>query len=118
MFIWLCLALAVCLLLDEGQTVQLSAAQVQTQPHSSINLTMEHLHTLKELLLKDSSVPRQSLGPVDVGSVLAPEVQLHPLPDIVGDKIPQIKNHAYVLTADTLVLVNVEDRKVVDMIKD
>ena len=117
MAVWWCLALAVFVLADT-QMAQFSAAQVQAQPHSSINLTMEHRHTLKELLLKDNPVSRQSLGQVDVGSILAPEVQLHPLPDIVGGKIPQIKNHAYVLTVDALVLVNVEDRKVVEVIND
>ena len=89
----------------------------QGQP--GINLTMEHRHTLKELLLKDIKVAPQGAGAqFEAGAVVPANVQLHPIPDVVGQKVPQIKSHSYLLTSDALVIVGTQDRKVVEVVRD
>jgi hypothetical protein len=90
--------------------------QAQT-PSGGINLTMEHRHALKELLLKDSKVKREG-AQFEEGAVVPANVQLHPIPDVVGQKVPQIKSHSFLLTSDALVLVGTQDRKVVEVVRD
>lgn len=93
---------------------------VQAGPsQSGINLTMEHRHTLKELLLKESKVAPQGAGvKFEEGAVVPANVQLHPIPEVVGAKVPQIKSHSYLLTSDALVIVGTQDRKVVEVVRE
>ena len=91
-----------------------ASAQQQTKP--SVNLTMEHRHTIVEVL-KDANIPHQTASGLEIGGAVPSSVQLSPLPPVVGAKVPQIKEHMYFLTSNEIVLVNEKDRTIAEIIK-
>jgi Protein of unknown function (DUF1236) len=86
-------------------------------PTTRVNLTLEQRHIIKELI-KDLKVEptKTSVQPV-VGEALPAEVTPQPMPDDVGRKVPQIKTHRFLITADQIVIVDPKDNKVAELIE-
>jgi hypothetical protein len=116
MKIWCCLALLALQQLVPGWGGA-GFAQSQSQQQSSMNLTMEHRHMLKELLPKNDSAGGRLPLELQKGAVLPASVQVRPLPESVRQRIPQISNHGYVLSDRALGLVDVQERRVVEIVE-
>ena len=86
-------------------------------PTARINLTLEQRHIIKELI-KDLKVePTKTSVQPAVGEALPADVTPQPMPDDVGRKVPQIKTHRFLITADQIVIVDPKDNKVAELIE-
>jgi hypothetical protein len=84
----------------------------------TINLTAEQRFIIKEIVLKDLSIPKAPAGaPESIGDPVPSNVELHDMPPTLAEKVPQAKSHKFYVTADAIVLVSPSDRKVADVIK-
>ena len=92
-------------------------APQQAAPTSRVNLTLEQRHIIKELI-KDLKVePTKTSVQAAVGEALPADVTPQPMPDDVGRKVPQIKTHRFLITADQIVIVDPKDNKVAELIE-
>jgi hypothetical protein len=102
-----------------------SAVIAQTQPATPplpplprLTLTAQDEYVIRENLLKDTSLPRQSSAPDTIGDVVPQNIKLEPLPPEIVQKVPKAKAHQFfVKDDDTVVLVSPSDRRVADVIK-
>ena len=82
------------------------------------SLTAQDEYVIRENLLTDSSLPRQSSVPDAVDDVVPQNIKLYPLPPEVVQKVPKAQGHQFVVKDDnTVILVSSSDRRVVDVIK-
>ena len=112
------IATAIALLLSVG-TIAVGQAQNQQQrpiASSTLNLTMEQRHIIKEIIkdLKFANEPKNI--PIRMGQVIPKTVLLRAMPLDISRKVSQVKNHLFFLKSDRVVLVDPKDNKVVDMI--
>jgi Protein of unknown function (DUF1236) len=82
----------------------------------SVNLTMENRHAIKEIV-KDAHV-QDAPGNValTVGATV-PQSVVHPLPEQIAAKVPQVKSHVFFIKDDKIVLVDPKDNKIVEVIE-
>ena len=100
----------------------ITAGQAQNQQQSpvvssTLNLTMEQRHIIKEIVkgLKVENEP--SKLQVGVGQVVPKAVLLRAMPADISDKVSQVKSHLFFLKNDKVVLVDPKDNKIVDVIE-
>ena len=98
-------------------------AQAQTPPQQevaptpSVKLTLEQRHVIRELI-KDLKVePSKTAVRPSLGDALPQDVALQPMPPDVGRKVPQIKAHRFLVTADEIVIVDPKDNTVAELIE-
>ena len=108
-------AAAVCLFaapLAWAQPVQ----QDRQGSTSTINLTMEQKHIIKETVkeLKIEGVAANL--EVAIGEAVPKTIQLHPMPAQLSEKISHIKNHLFFLKGAQIVIVDPRENKAVDII--
>jgi hypothetical protein len=82
----------------------------------TINLTVENRHVIKEVV-KDLRV-QDAPGNValTVGATV-PQSVVHPLPEQVAAKVPQVKSHVFFVKDDKIVLVDPKENKIVEVIE-
>jgi uncharacterized protein DUF1236 len=97
----------------------LIAAQPQARGEDSagrLNLTLEQKHIIRELI-KDLKVdPATVPVPLAVGDTVPKDANLRPMPSEIGGKVPQIKAHSFVYTAERILIVDPKDDKVAEVI--
>lgn len=92
-------------------------AQQEVLPAAKLNLTLEQKHVIKELI-KDLKVEPTSLAiHPTTGDALSPDAKPRPMPNEIGQKVPQIKAHLFLVTADQIVIVDPKDNKVAEVIE-
>jgi Spy/CpxP family protein refolding chaperone len=93
---------------------QAQAPAVPVQP--KINLTLEQRHVIKELIkdLNIASAPKNT--DTAVGATVPASVNLTPMPQLVAEKIPQIKTHLFFVEEGKVVIVDPKENKIVDAI--
>jgi Protein of unknown function (DUF1236) len=100
-----------------GSAVGAQAPTEQPAPtRQSINLTVENRHVIKEIV-KDLHVQN---APDDVALTVGatvPQSVVHPLPEQVAAKVPQVKSHVFFFKNDKIVLVDPKDNKIVEVIE-
>ena len=83
----------------------------------TVNLTLEQRHVIRELV-RDLKVER---APEDLkvaaGDEVPGQVALHPIPPLIGQKVPQIRSHRFYVTQQQIVIVDPQDQKVVEVIE-
>jgi Protein of unknown function (DUF1236) len=85
-------------------------------PTSRLNLTMEQRHTIREQI-KDLKVePTKTAVHFSRGDAVPPNVALRPIPVELGQKVPQIRTHSFVLADDQIAIVDPKDNKVAEVI--
>ncbi|HZO47185.1 MAG TPA: DUF1236 domain-containing protein [Xanthobacteraceae bacterium] len=84
----------------------------------TVNLTLEQRHVIRELV-RDLNVDRASDDDAKVvaGDEVPGKVTLHPIPPLIGQKVPQIKAHRFYATQSRVILVDPQDQKVVEVIE-
>jgi hypothetical protein len=97
-------------------------AQTPTNPGvpattRTVNLTLEQRHVIRELV-KDLKIGQAPVdAKVSAGDDVPDKVDLHPIPPLIGQKVPQIKSHRFYVTQLQIVIVDPEDHKVVEVIE-
>lgn len=83
----------------------------------TVNLTLEQRHVIRELV-QDLKVER---APEDLkvaaGDEVPGQVMLHPVPPLIGQKVPQIRSHRFYVTQQQIVIVDPKEQKVVEVIE-
>jgi hypothetical protein len=107
-------ALAVASLVMDAPVHGQAPAVVPTQP--KINLTLEQRHVIKELIkdLNIQSAPKDT--ETTVGATVPATINLSPMPQVVGEKVPQIKSHLFFVEDGKVVIVDPKENKIVDAI--
>jgi hypothetical protein len=84
----------------------------------TVNLTLEQRHVIRELV-RDLKVDRaaEADSKVAAGDEVPAKVALHPIPPLIGQKVPQIKAHRFYVTQSRVVIVDPQDQKVVEVIE-
>lgn len=83
----------------------------------TINLTAEQRHIVKEIILKEQNVAKADANlATSVGDVLPANVITHSFPSDLGDKVPQVKSHVFVVKGNEVIIVNPRDRTVQEVI--
>src|SRR6185503_15769370 len=81
-------------------------------PQTTVNLSMEQRHIIRELVadlkLEQSAVDAK----VSAGDAVPQQAHLHPIPTLIGQKVPQIKSHRFFVTRQQVVLVEPKEDKV------
>ena len=54
---------------------------------------------------------------VAAGDQVPGQVVLHPIPALIGQKVPQIRSHRFYVTQRQIVIVDPQDQKVVEVIE-
>jgi hypothetical protein len=95
-------------------------AQLLTQGEAAtprLNLTMEQRHVIKEFI-KDMKInPAATPARAEVGDAIPPDATPQPMPDEVSRKVPQIKTHRFVFTADRILIVDPKDNRVAEVVE-
>jgi hypothetical protein len=90
------------------------APAVPAQP--KINLSLEQRHTIKELI-KDLKVsPAPANVETTVGATVPATINLSPMPQVVAEKVPQVKSHLFFIEGTKVVIVDPKENKIVDAI--
>jgi hypothetical protein len=86
-------------------------------PIRSIQITIEQGHVIKEFLLKDPTIKKEtgsaSLSP---GDAVPQGIELRPFPSDVTSKVPQIKSHVFFVRGEQIIIVDPKDNKIADVI--
>jgi uncharacterized protein DUF1236 len=95
-------------------------SQGPTQPPAAetarIKITLEQEHIIKELIKDLKIQPAPASVKLAVGDALPQDVVAQAMPAEIGQKVPQIKTHQFVLLADQIAIVDPKDHKVVELI--
>jgi hypothetical protein len=100
-------------------TVCGSGIHAQSLPEErspKVNLTVEQKHVVKELVkdLKIQSVTTDA--PTAIGDKVPERVVAQPIPVEVGQRVPQLRLHAFYVKGDNIVLVDPKNRMIADVI--
>jgi hypothetical protein len=83
----------------------------------TLNLTLEQRHVIRELV-KDLKVDRATIDTkVSAGDQVPSQVAVHPIPPLIGQKVPQIKSHRFYITEAQIVIVDPQEPRVVEVIE-
>jgi hypothetical protein len=107
-------AIAVALVVM-GTSVRTQTPVVPSQP--KVNLTLEQRHVIKEII-KDLNVspPPQRLD-TSIGATVPAAITLNPMPQVVAEKVPQVKSHLFFVEDGKVVIVDPKENKIVDAIE-
>ncbi len=85
----------------------------------TINLTQEQRFIIKEIVFKDLNVPKaRADAPETIGETVPPNIDLHAMPPVLAEKVPQGRSHSFFVKEDNaIVLVSPNDRRVADVIR-
>ncbi len=84
----------------------------------TVNLTEEHRHTIREVILKDAATPRVDRAvTVTIGEKAPDGIETRPIPPLVSEKIPSLRTNTYFVTGDTVVIVDPQDNKVAEIVR-
>ncbi len=104
-------ALSTSLALAQGPGGQPPAAT------RTVNLTVEQRHIIRELVREEKVAPATVDAKVAAGETVPQQVQLHPIPTLIGQKVPQVKSHRFFVTREQIVLVDPTDNRIADVIE-
>lgn len=85
----------------------------------TINLTQEQRFIIKEIVLKDLNIPKaRADAPETIGDAVPQNIDLHAMPPLLAEKVPQGKSHSFFVKENdnAIVLVSPGDRRVADVI--
>jgi hypothetical protein len=82
-----------------------------------LNLTLEQKHVIRELIKDQKVDPAAAPGEAAVGDTVSQDANLRPMPSEVGLKVPQIKAHKFMYTAERILIVDPKDNKVAEVIE-
>jgi hypothetical protein len=102
---------------------QVQPNQVQPAPPSEIptlprlKLTTQDEYTIREIILTDAGIPKQSSAPENIGDIVPQNIRLSPLPSDVVQKVPKARGHEFFVKDDAVFLVSPSDRRIADVLR-
>jgi len=96
-----------------------AGAPVVAPAPRTINLTQEQRFIIKEIV-KDLHVPKaRADAPETIGDTVPKTIDLHAMPPLLAEKVPQGRSHSFFVKEDddAIVLVSPNDRRVADVIR-
>jgi Protein of unknown function (DUF1236) len=87
-----------------------------TLPTAKLNLTLEQRHVIKELV-KDMKIEPAESSARAIGDNLPQDAALRPVPGDISRKVPQIRTHRFLYTADRILIVDPKDNRVAEVIE-
>jgi hypothetical protein len=106
-----------------GSMAQAPAQQQPGEPPAissrrTINLTEEDRHTIREIVLKDLKVQKESDAiKAAIGDPAPQGVTTHEFPALMTSKIPALKAHTYFVRGEEIVVVDSRAGKIADIVK-
>lgn len=83
----------------------------------TVNLTLEQRHVIRELV-RELKVKQTAADPkVAAGDEVPGKTELHAMPTLIGQKVPQIRSHRFYVTQQQIVIVDPKEQKVVEVIE-
>jgi hypothetical protein len=82
-----------------------------------VNLSLEQRDTIRELVKELNVTSAAPETPMAVGDTVPKDVELHPMPTRVGEKVSQVKNHLFFRKGAELAIVDPKDDRIVEVIK-
>jgi hypothetical protein len=83
----------------------------------TVKITLEQRHIIRELVRELKVNPSKEELKVGEGDEVPGNVELQPVPPLIGQKVPQIKAHRLYVTARQILLVDPQDKRVVEVIE-
>jgi hypothetical protein len=83
----------------------------------TVKITLEQRHVIRELVRELKVNSSKEELKVGEGDELPGSVELQPVPPLIGQKVPQIKSHRLYVTARQILLVDPQDKRVVEVIE-
>jgi hypothetical protein len=108
------LALSVCLLWSVAHAQ--GPARDDAVEMSRLNLTLEQKHVIKEVI-KDMKVEPAATSARSIGDAIASDIALQPMPSDVGRKVPQVRTHRFLYTAERILIIDPKDNKVAEVVE-
>ena len=94
-----------------------SQAEDAIAPAGKLNLTLEQKHVIRELIkdlkVDPATAPTQSA----VGDTVPQDVNVRPMPSEIGLRVPQIKAHRFVYTAERILIIDPKDNRVAEVVE-
>jgi Protein of unknown function (DUF1236) len=106
--------------LSQAQTQGPQAQGPKTQGPTTtrtVKITLEQRHIIRELVRELKVNPSKEELKVGEGDEVPGNVELQPVPPLIGQKVPQIKAHRLYVTARQILLVDPQDKRVVEVIE-
>ena len=84
----------------------------------TINLTQEQRFIIKENVKDLKLTKAQANATETIGDRVPDDIELHPMPPEIGNKVPQAKSHSFFVKDgdNAIILVSPSDRRVADVI--
>jgi hypothetical protein len=82
-----------------------------------VNLNLEQRDAIRELVKELNVASAAPETPMAIGDTVPKDIELHPMPTRVGEKVAQVKNHLFFRKGAELAIVDPKDDKIVDVIK-
>jgi Protein of unknown function (DUF1236) len=98
-----------------GTPARAQAPAAPSQP--KVNLTLEQRHVIKEIIKDLNVAPAQQNIDTSVGATVPATINLSPMPQVVAEKVPQVKSHLFFLKDGKVVIVDPKENKIVDAIE-
>jgi Protein of unknown function (DUF1236) len=99
-----------------------AAVPAQTPPQQEVattprvNITLEQRHIIKELIKELKIAPAKTSFQPSVGAAIPQDLTPQSMPSEIGQKVPQIKTHTFVVTEQQIVIVDPKDNRVAELI--
>ena len=83
----------------------------------TINLAEENRYLIREIVLKDPKVKKDSGPPAAIGDQAPPGVATEPFPAELSEKVPALRSHRFFVADGAVVVVDPKTNKVADIVK-
>ncbi|MPZ41014.1 MAG: DUF1236 domain-containing protein [Rhizobiales bacterium] len=80
-------------------------------------LTLEQRHTIRELVRELKVGQAADDHKVATGDAVPAKVSPQPIPTLIGQKVPSIRSHHFYVTQKQIVIVDPQEKKVVEVIE-
>jgi hypothetical protein len=99
---------AAAAILSLGTSLSLAQVTIDLSPE-----VRTHFH---EYVVKEKIEPVEVQTEIAVGAEVPAEVTLHPVPDVIIERSPELAGHQYFVVGERIYVVGAEGRKVVTVI--
>ncbi len=83
----------------------------------TVNLTLEQRHVIRELVRELKVQQATADSKVAAGDPVPGKVELHAMPTLIGQKVPQIRSHRFYVTRQQIVIVDPKEQRIVEVVE-
>jgi hypothetical protein len=83
----------------------------------TVNLTLEQRHVIRELVRELQVKQAAADSKVAAGDPVPGKTELHAMPPLIGQKVPQIRSHRLYVTRQQIVIVDPKEQRVVEVVE-